>query len=112
MSKRVPRLQIVSPQDKKLQCVNENIAKLAAGKPYGDLYAAFAFSAHLADEAIEAAMELGQMPGIDLQAFAPTLEFWHRLRDYNYTAALDCVGGNQSLAEALVTFRLLRNAEE
>jgi hypothetical protein len=52
--------------DPQLQRLNENIARLAAVKPSGDAFGAFALAAHLADLAIEAALELGQMPGVDM----------------------------------------------
>jgi len=46
-----------------------SIAKLAAVKPAGDAFGAFALAAHLADLAIEAALELGQMPGVQPNPF-------------------------------------------
>jgi hypothetical protein len=42
----------------------------------------------VAGDAIEAATELQQMPGIDVEAFRDALNFWHRVRDYTGTAAL------------------------
>jgi hypothetical protein len=81
-----------------VQCVNEKIAALVAVKPLGGVYAAFSVAAHLATEAIEAAEELQEMPGVDIRAFQCTLDFWHRVRDYNHAAALACAGGNQTLA--------------
>jgi len=90
--------------------VNEKIARLVAVKPWGDIYAAFSLAAHLATEAIEAATELQQMPEASVREIQPTLEFWYRARDFNHAAALAVAGGNQSLAEALVTFRFLQNA--
>jgi hypothetical protein len=110
MPKRLPKLQIVRRRDPQTQAVNEKIARLAAVKPWGDIYAAFSLAAHLATEAIEAAEELQQMPGTSAHDIQPTLEFWYRARDYNYAAALAIAGGNQNLAEALVTFRFLQNA--
>ena len=60
---------LVSRQDDpQLQLLNEKISKLAAVKPAGDVFSAFAVAAHLADMAIEAALELGQMPGVDMKA--------------------------------------------
>jgi hypothetical protein len=53
--------------DPQLQLLNEKISKLAAVKPAGDVFSAFALAAHLADLAIEAARELGQMPGVDMK---------------------------------------------
>jgi hypothetical protein len=107
---RLPKLHIVHCPDPQLQCVNGKIAALAAVKPWADIYAAFSLAARLATEAIEAAEELQRLPGTGAQALQPTLEFWHRVRDYNYAAALSVAGGTQSLAEALVNFRFLRNA--
>jgi hypothetical protein len=49
-----------------LQRLNENISKLAALQPADDVFGAFALAAHLSDLAIEAALELGQMPGSTL----------------------------------------------
>jgi len=64
---------------------------------------------NLADLAVEAAMELGQMPGLDTRALQPTIKFWTSVRDQSSAAALACVGANHTLAGALVAFRLLRN---
>jgi hypothetical protein len=104
MLKSLPQLQIVHRSD--LRGVNEKIAALAAVKPCHAVYTVFSLAAHFATQAITAAQEL-QASGHDLQ---PTLEFWYRARDYNYAAAFAVAGGNQSLAEALVTLRLLENA--
>jgi hypothetical protein len=98
--------------DPQLQLVNESIARLAAVRPAGDAFSAFALAAHLADLAIEAALELGQMPGIDMKALQPTIKFWKLVRDQSRDAALACVGANHTLAGALVAFRLLRNIGE
>ena len=95
--------------DPQLQRVNESVAKLAAVKPAGDAFGAFALAAHLADLAVEPALELGQMPGVHMKALQPTIKFWKVVRDQSRAAALACVGANHTLAGALVTFRLLRN---
>ena len=95
--------------DPQLQLLNEKISKLAAVKPAGDAFSSFALAAHLADLAIEAALELGQMPGVDMKALQPTIKFWKVVRDQSRAAALACVGANHTLAGALVAFRLLRN---
>jgi hypothetical protein len=95
--------------DPQLQRVNESIARLAAVKPAGDAFGAFALAAHLGDLAIEAALELGQMPGVNMKALQPTIKFWKVVRDQSRAAALACVGANHTLAGALVAFRLLRN---
>jgi hypothetical protein len=95
--------------DPQLQLLNEKIAKLAVVKPAGDAFGAFALAAHLADLAVEAAKELGQMPGIDFKALQPTIRFWKSVRAQCRDAALACVGTNNTLAGALVAFRLLRN---
>jgi len=95
--------------DPQLRSVNGKIAGLTALKPWADIYAAFSLVAQLAAEAIDAAEELQQMPGASVQLLQPTLKFWHQLLDLNYAAALVCAGENHTLAEALVTFRFLRN---
>jgi len=95
--------------DPQLQRLNENIARLAAVKPPGDAFGAFALAAHLADLAIEAALELGQMPGVDTKALQPTIKYWRMVRVQSRAAALACAGANRTLAGALVAFRLLRN---
>ena len=74
--------------DPQLQNVNGCIARLAAVKPAGDVFGAFALAAHLADLAVEAAKELGQMPGIDSKALQPTIRFWKSVRDQCRDAAL------------------------
>src|SRR5690348_17262805 len=94
MSKTARLFLVVPRQGSQLQRVNEKIASLAAVEPYGDLYGAFVLAAQLAAEAIEAAEELQQMPGIDRHAFDSTLKFWHRTQDCNRMAALNCAGGN------------------
>ena len=112
MPKSLTKLEIVARRDPRLQCVNEKIAKLAALKPWGDIYTAFSLAAHLAAEAIDAALEIGQMPGVDHVALQPVLEFWQRAQDCNHAAALTCAGGNQTLVEALVAYGLLRKVAE
>src|ERR1700680_3497150 len=103
------KLFLVSRTDPQLQRLNENISRLAAVRPAGDVFSAFALAAHLADLAIEAALELGQMPGVDMKALQPTIKFWKVVRNQSRAAALACVGANHTLAGALVAFRLLRN---
>ncbi len=106
------KLFLVSTEDDpQLQRLNENISRLAALKPAGNVFTAFALAAHLADLAVDGAHELGRMPGIDKKALQPTVRVWNSLRDQCRTAALACVGANHTLAGALVAFRLLRNIE-
>jgi hypothetical protein len=103
---------LVSREDgPQLLLLNEEIARLAAATPAAttEAFGAFALAAHLADLAIEAAHELGQMPGVDMKALQPTVKFWKVVRDQSRAAALACVGANHTLAGALVAFRLLRN---
>jgi hypothetical protein len=108
-SKPAKLFLVPSEDDPQLRRLNENIARLAASKPAGDVFTAFALAAHLADLAVEAANGLGRMPGIDKKALQPTIRAWNSLRDQCRTAALACVGANHTLAGALVAFRLLRN---
>ena len=104
------KLFLVSRKDDpQLQRLNEKISKLAALQPADDVFGAFALAAHLSDLAIEAALELGQMPGVDKKALQPTIKFWKLVRDQSSAAAFACVGANHTLAGALVAFRLLRN---
>jgi hypothetical protein len=98
---------LVMPCNSQLACVNRKIAEQITRRSNANVHAIFANAAFLAGEAIAAATELAQIPGTSTKSFAETLEFWHRLRDYAGTAALDCLGGNNTLAEALVTFRFL-----
>ena len=65
--------------------------------------------AALAGKAMEAATELQRMLGMSEEAFAETLDFWRRVRDHAGTAALGALGGNSTLAEVLVIFRLLHS---
>jgi hypothetical protein len=97
MSELITKLQIVARQDPQLRCVNEKIARLAAMKPWGDIYATLALSARLASEAIEAAQELQQLPGTNDRALRSTLDFWFRVRDCNHRAALAVVGWQSKL---------------
>lgn len=109
MPKRA-NLQIVLRRDPQLQCVNEKIARLSAAKPWGDVCATLALAARLAEEAIEVATELQRMPGASVRALQPTLDFWRQVRECNRAAALLCSGENQTLVDALVTFRFLQTS--
>lgn len=112
MPKHAIAVRTLQPRDPQLQCINEKIARLASRKPAENLYHVFSLAAQVAGDAIEAAEELGQVAGIDARALQDARNFWHRVRDYNGTAALNCVGGNQTLADALITLHLLRNRAE
>jgi hypothetical protein len=106
-------LRLLPQRDPWLQEINEKIVELASDKPRGsDLYNAFSLAARLASGAIETGAELQHLAGINPRALKDALNFWHRLRDYNGNAALNCMGGNQTLAEALVTFQLMRSRSE
>jgi hypothetical protein len=112
MSSNPAKPFIVSREDDpQLQLLNENIARLAAAKPTAttEVFDAFALAAHLADLAVDAAHEIGRLPGVDLNALQPTIKFWKLVRDQSRVAALACVGSNHTIAGALVAFRLLRN---
>jgi len=109
MYKRAVVIPIRTETDPQLRNINGKIAGVSAAKPHCDIYAAFSLVAQLAAEAIDAAEELQQMPGATVDILEPALDFWCRVRDVNYAAAMACAGGNQTLAEALVTFRFLRN---
>lgn len=104
------KLQIVPSRNQQLDCVNGKIAKLIATKPQSDIYGVFALSGRLARQAVDTALEIQKLPGIDLEQIEPVLNFWYRLSDYARTAALCCAGGSQTLAEALITLHFLENA--
>jgi hypothetical protein len=104
-----PQLKVVPHRNSQLRTVNEKVACLGAVKPYGDAYTAFSLAAHLAGEAMQAAMELKEMPGTDATSFQSALDFWKRVQECNRIAALSCAGGSQTLAEALVTFHFLQD---
>ena len=97
-------------QESQLQATNEKIAKLAALNPYCDLQAAFVRVAHLATEALGVAAELEKIPGIEPSQMLAAITFWYSLADHARTAALACVGGNQTLAEATVVFLFLQTS--
>jgi hypothetical protein len=105
----VPRWDVEDWRTPQLRCLNEKISRLAAIRPWADVYRSFSIAAQLAGDAVNAAEELQQMPGVNQQVLVPALAFWYRVRDFNHVAALNVVGGNQDLAEALVTFRLLQS---
>jgi hypothetical protein len=109
MYRRAVVIPIRTDMDPQLRSVNGKISQLTAQKPWADIYAAFSLVAQLAAGAIDTAEELQQMPGASVGILQPTLDFWCRVRDSNYAAAMACAGGNQSLAEALVAFRFLVN---
>ena len=112
MPSQPPKLQIVPTRAQQLDCVNGKIAKLVADKPQSDIYGVFALSGRLARQAVDTALEIEKLPGIDVEQIQPVLNFWYRLSDYARTAALCCAGGNQTLAEALITLRFLQRAAE
>ena len=66
-------------------------------------YAFFVTAARLAGEAIEAATALQQTPDSAPSEFEDALQFWHRVRDFNGTAALMCAGGTENRSEEIVT---------
>ena len=120
MSKRTANLIVISSHAEvspvvhcapQLTCVNRKISEITHSSN-AHVHSIFAEAAFLAGKAIEAATELQQMPGMSAEAFAETLDFWRRVRDCAGTAALDSLGGNSTLAEALVTFRLLHHPEK
>jgi hypothetical protein len=106
----VTKFPVSSDQEVQLRSTNEKIAKLAAIKPYSDIHSAFIFAAHLAMEAVSTATELGKMPGIDPGQMHVIIDFWYSLADHARTAALACVGGSQTLAEATVAFLFLQTS--
>ena len=106
----VTKFPLPPDQEQALRSTNEKIAKLATVKPYSDIQSAFVFAAHLATEALQVATELERMPGIDPGQMQSVVNFWYSLADHARTAALACVGGNQTLAEATVAFLFLQTS--
>ncbi len=104
----VTRFPLSPDQEVQLRSTNAKIAELAAVKPYSDIHSAFVFAAHLAMEAVSTATELGKMPGIERDQMRLVIDFWYSLADQARTAALACVGGNQTLAQATVAFLFLQ----
>lgn len=90
-----------------LKSTNERIACLLGQKRGSELFHIFSGAARTATEALEAAVELRQVLGIDAKALGEAIEFWNRVRDFNGAAALNCIGGCQSAPEAMITLRLL-----
>lgn len=97
-------------QEVPLRSTNEKIAKLAAVSPYSDIHSAFVVAAHLATEALTVATQLEKIPGIEPSQLELVIQFWYALADHARTAALACVGGNQTLAEATVAFLFLQTS--
>ena len=97
-------------QEVPLRATNEKIAKLVAAKPAGDIQSAFVLVAQLATEAVGVATQLEKIPGIEPGQMQPVINFWYTLADHARTAALACVGGNQTLAEATVAFMFLQTS--
>ena len=112
MSEGSGKSSIVRARTQQLNCVNERIAKLAHANPHNHVYGVFALAGRLARRAVDTALEIETLPGVDLAQIEPILNFWYRLSDYSHTAALNCAGGNQTLAEALITYQFLKTAAE
>jgi hypothetical protein len=100
----------VPPRTQQLNSVNERIAKLAHANPQSNIYGVFVLTGRLARMAVDTALELKKLPGVNVGEIEPVLNFWYRLSDYARTAALNCAGGNQTLAEALITYQFLQTA--
>ena len=92
----VTRFPASPDQEVPLRATNERIAKLAAAKPAGDIHSAFVLVAQLATEAVGVATQLEKIPGIESGQMQSVLDFWYRLADLARTAALRCVGANQT----------------
>jgi hypothetical protein len=107
---KVSKFPFSPDHDQQLRSTNEKIAAFSAVKPYSDIHAAFTVAAHLAMEALTAATELGKMPGIERDQMRIVVDFWYSFADHARTAALACVGGNQTLAEATVAFVFLQTS--
>ena len=104
----VTKFPLPPAQEAQLRATNEKIAKLAAVKPGADIHSAFVRAAHLATEALSVVAQLEKIPGIEPGQMQSVINFWYTLADHARTAALACVGGNQTLAEATVAFLFLQ----
>jgi len=104
----VTKFPLAPDQEAQLRATNAKIAALAAVKPYSDIHSAFVFAAHLAMEAVSTASELDKMPGIERDQMRLVVDFWYSFADQARTAALACLGGSQTLAEATVAFLFLQ----
>jgi hypothetical protein len=82
------------------------VGKGISMKANRDAYGTFALAARLAGKAIDAATELLETSQ-DSDVVEETLLFWHRVRDFNGTAALMSVGATQNRSEEIVA-RCLR----
>ena len=102
----------IPARSQQLNSVNERISKLAHANPQGNIYGVFVLTGRLARLAVDTALELKKLPGVNVGEIEPVLNFWYRLSDYARTAALNCAGGNQTLAEALITYQFLQTAAE
>src|SRR4029077_9981196 len=61
-------------------------------------------------EAVGVATQLEKIPGTEPGQMHSVIAFWYRLADLARTAALRCVGANQTLAEATITFMFLQKS--
>jgi hypothetical protein len=62
-----------------LACVNRKTSEMSRSSN-AHVHSIFAEAAFLAGRAIEAATELQRMPGMSVELFADTLDFWRRVR--------------------------------
>ena len=106
----ITRFPLAPDQEAQLRATNEKIARLAAAKPAGDIHSAFVLVAQLATEVVGVATQMEKIPGIEPGQMQSVLDFWYRLADLARTAALRCVGGNQTLADATVSFMFLQTS--
>ncbi|MGA2979214.1 MAG: hypothetical protein ABSD76_06450 [Terriglobales bacterium] len=84
--------------------------KISQAKPESNVYGIFALTARLARQAAATAVALSKDPQVEAREVESVLNFWVRLSDYAGAAALNCLGGNQTLTEALVTRQFLLTA--
>ena len=103
---------ITLPGAVQLSRVNKRIAEITHANPHRNAYQIFALTGRLARQAVDTALEIQMFPGVEARQLEPVLNFWYRFSDYARTAALNCAGGNQTLAEALITFQLMQTLGE
>jgi site-specific recombinase XerD len=114
MPSQPPKLQIVPTRAQQLDCVNGKTAKLVAAKPQSDIYGVFALSARLARQAVDSALEIEKLPGIDLEQIQPALNFWYMLENGCPLDVIAAVLGHDNLditaLYAQVSTRLMMKA--
>jgi hypothetical protein len=97
---------------RQLTSVNDRISEFNHATSESNIYGVFALAARLARRAGATALDLRKAPEVEAKELESVLDFWARLSDYAGAAALNCIGGNQTLTEAVITYEFLVTARE